>query len=63
LDLTKFSLSLKQANQDLTTLSAKLLRGGQAGQQAFNALTHSISTASNASLFLGEKLNSLLTTL
>lgn len=63
LDLTKFSLSLKQANQDLTTLSAKLLRGGQAGQQVFNALTHSISTASNASLFLGEKLNSLLTTL
>lgn len=63
LDLSKFSLSLKSANEDLTTLSLKLLQGGQAGQQAFSALTQSISAADNVTVSLGKRFDELLTTL
>lgn len=63
LDLSKFSASLKASNQSLSTLSKDLLRSGQLGQQAFNSLTQSIASASNASIGLSSRLNGILATI
>jgi hypothetical protein len=43
--LSKFSISLKAANQDLKTHISNLLAVGSTGQQAFLSLAQSINNA------------------
>jgi TP901 family phage tail tape measure protein len=45
LDLSRFSMSLKSANKDLTTYYNTLMKAGEQGQQAFLNLARTISSA------------------
>ena len=45
LDLSKFSMSLKKAGTDLSTLTTKLQAAGPAGQQAFVKIANAVSQA------------------
>ena len=63
IDLTRFSQSLKQSNQNLEYFKTNFMAMGEAGEKAFLNLAQSISMSDAGMVRIGRRLDNFLTTL
>lgn len=63
IDLNRFSLSLKESNQNLSDLQKRLSLAGEQGNQAFLQLARSISAAEVPTVRLNSRMSEFMTTL